>query len=285
MDRHLLLDCPLHALQTDAELVLQQLTDGTNAAIAEMIDIIRLIFRRILFHLQDVRHNFEKVVGRQQRIVDAVALGFAHLDVELQTPNPGKVELTRIEEHRLKQPIGGLYRRRIARPHFPINLEQRIDRLVNDVLLQCLRNNRTHVITFREKHRELFDAGFHDFSQLRRRDFVICFEQNFAALGIHDVGDGKGAFELLRINLDLVDLGLVQSIERSVCNLLSCANNRLAPAFDIKIDLHADKIGGVRFRHTNLQAALGHVNFVRDVKSTQQVFIGKRRVLDRFFKL
>ena len=40
MDRHLFLDGSLHPLQTDAELVLQQLAHCSYASIAQVIDII-----------------------------------------------------------------------------------------------------------------------------------------------------------------------------------------------------------------------------------------------------
>ena len=40
VDRHLLLDRPLHADQADAELVFEQFTDGAHAAVAQVIDIV-----------------------------------------------------------------------------------------------------------------------------------------------------------------------------------------------------------------------------------------------------
>jgi hypothetical protein len=87
MDRHLFLDGAFHSLESDSKLILQQLTNCANTTITEMIDVISLILRRILSHLQDVPHNLVEVLRREQWIVDAVAFGFAHLDVELQTPN------------------------------------------------------------------------------------------------------------------------------------------------------------------------------------------------------
>ena len=40
MDRHLLLDRALHALETDAELVFEQLAHRAHAAVAEVIDVV-----------------------------------------------------------------------------------------------------------------------------------------------------------------------------------------------------------------------------------------------------
>src|ERR1700677_4633214 len=40
VDRHLFLDGALHADKADTELVLHQLTDGANAAVAKVIDVV-----------------------------------------------------------------------------------------------------------------------------------------------------------------------------------------------------------------------------------------------------
>ena len=40
LDRHALADDPLHAEQTDAERVLDQLADGADAAVAEVVDVV-----------------------------------------------------------------------------------------------------------------------------------------------------------------------------------------------------------------------------------------------------
>src|SRR4029079_17298672 len=87
MDRHLFLDRPFHSLEPDSELILKQLAYCTNTTITKMIDVISLKLGRILSHLQDITNDLVEVPGREQWIVYAVALGFAHLDVELQTPN------------------------------------------------------------------------------------------------------------------------------------------------------------------------------------------------------
>ncbi len=99
MDRHLLLDCAFHAFEADAKLVFQQLANRTHAPVAQMVDVVSLILRRVLAHLQHVRNHLVKVFGRQQWIVYAIALRFAHLDVELQPAHTREIKLARIEEH------------------------------------------------------------------------------------------------------------------------------------------------------------------------------------------
>ena len=99
MDGHLLFERPLHALKSDAKLVLKQFANGANATIAKMVDVVGLKLRRILAHLQDVGNNLEEVMGCKQRILDPIALWFAHLDIELQAADARKIELARVEEH------------------------------------------------------------------------------------------------------------------------------------------------------------------------------------------
>src|SRR5678815_1584316 len=196
VDRHLLLDGALHALETDAELVFQELTDRAHASITKVIDVVRLVLRRVLAHLQDVRNDFVEICRREKRIVDAVALRLAHLDVELQSSDAREVKLSRIEEHRFEQAIRSLYGRRVARTHLAINLEQRIDRLGDDVFLQGQREHGSDVVTLREEHAEASDTGFDDLLEFRGRDLVVRFENDLAAFSVDDVGDRKRRFEL-----------------------------------------------------------------------------------------
>ena len=64
-------------------------------------------------------------------------LGPAHLDVELQTADTRQIEPARVEEHSFEQVISGRHRRRIARTHLAVDLEQRVDRLRDRVLFQA----------------------------------------------------------------------------------------------------------------------------------------------------
>src|SRR5688500_6836717 len=133
MNRHLLLDRTLHTFKSDAKLIFQQFPNGAHTTVAEVVDVIRLILRWILTHLQEVGYDLVEVMGRKQRIVNAIAFRLAHLDVELQTAYAREIKLARIEEHRLEQLISSLHSRRIARTHLAINLEQRVYRFGNNV--------------------------------------------------------------------------------------------------------------------------------------------------------
>ena len=169
MDRHLFFDGALHAFETDAKLIFEQFANGADAAIAQMINVVRLINRplfvidRVASHLQDVRDNLEEVPRRQQGIFNALHFRLAHFDVEFQPSDARKIEFTRIEEHPFKQPICSLHGRRITGSHLAINFEERIDGLADRVLLEGLRNYHADIVYFREEHVEALDAIFNYF--------------------------------------------------------------------------------------------------------------------------
>ena len=68
VDRHLLLDGALHADEADAELVLHQLADGADAAVAEMVDVVD--DADVLAQLEQVADGAVEVLGRQGALVE-----------------------------------------------------------------------------------------------------------------------------------------------------------------------------------------------------------------------
>ena len=68
VDAHLFLDGALHADEADAELVLHQLTDRANAAVAEVIDVVHRA--DILAQLEQVADGRVEVLGRQRAAVE-----------------------------------------------------------------------------------------------------------------------------------------------------------------------------------------------------------------------
>src|SRR6185295_753808 len=109
--------------QADAELILQQLTDGAHAAVAKVIDIV---------HGADAAAEFQQVtdcsfeVFRIQRAtVERRVVGLVvQLDVELHTAHAREIVLARVEEHALEKLGGGVERRRIAGTQLAVNLDQ-----------------------------------------------------------------------------------------------------------------------------------------------------------------
>ena len=68
LDRHALADDALHAREADAELILQQFTDCADAAVAEMVDIVRRA--EAIHEVQQVADRCEDVVLRDRAVVD-----------------------------------------------------------------------------------------------------------------------------------------------------------------------------------------------------------------------
>src|SRR5262249_12962794 len=152
LNGHLLLDRPLHSLKTDTELILQQFTDRSDAAVAQVIDVVLYVLLAVFLYAKQVIDNIYKITGREKRVVDAVAFGAAHLDVELQPPNTREIKPASIEEHTFEQAVSGRHRRRIAGAHLAVDLQQRIDRLGYRILFQGLADNFADHIAFWEKH-------------------------------------------------------------------------------------------------------------------------------------
>lgn len=65
LQRHTLFDHPLHAQETDAELLLDQFADGSHTAVAEVINIIGAQTGGVIVQLNDPLDNLENVVGPQ----------------------------------------------------------------------------------------------------------------------------------------------------------------------------------------------------------------------------
>jgi hypothetical protein len=66
---HALLDRALHADETDAVLVLHQLADGADAAVAEVVDVVDRA--ATVLQLDEVTNRLEDVLRREHREIEA----------------------------------------------------------------------------------------------------------------------------------------------------------------------------------------------------------------------
>jgi hypothetical protein len=112
VDRHLLFDRALHAHETDAELVLEQLADASNAPVAEMVDVVGLA--HALAELEHVAQDLDEILAAGGPVLALVPLLadvgrpvlFEHpveLRVELQPPDLREVVPRRIEEQTVEE--------------------------------------------------------------------------------------------------------------------------------------------------------------------------------------
>ena len=68
LDRHAFAHNALHAREADAELILQQFTDGADAAVAEVVDIIRRA--EAIHEVEQIADRSEDIVLRDRAVVD-----------------------------------------------------------------------------------------------------------------------------------------------------------------------------------------------------------------------
>ncbi len=148
MDGHLLLDGALHAHQADAELVLEQLAHRAHAAVAEVVDVVDAADVAVQAH--QVADDPVEVVRRQRLLVDR-DVG-VELDVELEAADPREVVALGVEEHAVEERAGALERRRVARAHAAVDLDQRFLGVGGGVLDQGVRDHAAAEVPVREEH-------------------------------------------------------------------------------------------------------------------------------------
>jgi len=117
-DAHALAHDALHAQKPDAQLVLQQLPHGLDAAIAQMVDVIR-IFHAVI-HADDMLDDVHDVPLRKRAPLDLRLA--ANAPVQLVPPDPAQVVATRAEKELFQVRAGVVQRRRIAGAHLPVKV-------------------------------------------------------------------------------------------------------------------------------------------------------------------
>ena len=120
-ERHALLDRALHAQQADAVLVLHQLADRADAAVAEIVDVVDLALA--------VAQLDQRLDDREDVLLAQHADGVLGVEVEahvhLDAADRRKVVALGIEEQRLEHRLRRVDRRRLARAHDAVDVEQR----------------------------------------------------------------------------------------------------------------------------------------------------------------
>ena len=143
LGRHPLADHTLHAGQTGAQLVLDQLAHGPHAAVAEVVDVVgadvegalgRLDLGAAVVQRDDVLDRGDDVVDGQRLLVEG--LGQAELLVDLVAADLGQVVALGVEVVVVQQRLGRLARRRLARTQLAVDVEQRVVLALGVVLLQ-----------------------------------------------------------------------------------------------------------------------------------------------------
>ena len=121
-DGHALAHHPLHAQQPDANLILDQLAHRLDAAVAQVIDVVRA--GRADVDLDDAPDDRDHVLVGQSAGLQAGAQ--AETAVELVAAYPAQVVAARGEEQVLHEALGVVQRRRVTRAQTLVELEQRV---------------------------------------------------------------------------------------------------------------------------------------------------------------
>src|SRR5215204_6536637 len=109
LGRHPLADHALHAGEADPDLVLDQLTDGAQATVAEVVDVVGAVLGLAGVQTHDVLDGGDDVVLGQR--AGALRHRDAQLLVDLVAADLRKVVALRVEEEVLQQRLGRLARR------------------------------------------------------------------------------------------------------------------------------------------------------------------------------
>ena len=193
LQAHALLDGALHADETDAVLVLDQLADRADAAVAEVVDVVDLTVA--VLQLDQVAHDLEDVLAAERALVE----GHVQLElvVQLETADARQVVALGIEEEVVEEGGGGLGRRRIARTEAAVDLEDRLLRVADLVLQQRVAERRADVRVVEEEHLDAVDAALAQHLQLLLGDLLVAREEHLAGLGVLHVVRRDAAEHLL----------------------------------------------------------------------------------------
>ena len=122
LQAHALLDRPLHAHEADAVLVLDQLADRADAAVAEVVDVVDLAVA--VLELDQVADDLENVLAAQRPLLERHVV--PELVIQLQPTDLRQVVALGVEEQVVEEAGRRLERRRIARPQPFVDLEDRL---------------------------------------------------------------------------------------------------------------------------------------------------------------
>ena len=176
VDRHLLLDRALHADQPDAELVLEQLADRADAPVAQVVDVVHR--RRVPPQLEQELDDLVEVLRVQDLLVERRVQ--PELGVQLEAADPREVVLLRVEEHVLEQRPRAVLGRRVAGPQAAVDLDQRLDVVLDRVLPQRLRHDRADLVALREEDVDALDALLLEDRDLARGQLLVRLDEHLA---------------------------------------------------------------------------------------------------------
>ncbi len=269
LDRtHPLADRPLHAQKADAVLIFHQLADRAHPAIAEMVDVVDLAAPVLQLdqHLED-----RQDVGLAQR---AHSVGGVEPQprVHLDPADRGQIIALAVEKQAVEQRLRRLQGRRLAGPHDPVDVDQRV--LAGRVLVDC--QSVADIGADRDvidvEHRQLFDADFDQQGEGGGGDLVSGFEIDLAGRLVDDIRGEIAADQFLVADEDVGEPGLAQPAGGARRDPLARRQHHLAGARIAQVAGQlALEVIGIERRHPALWAVM---KGDRPVEPRKDLFLG-----------
>ena len=222
--RHALLDRPLHAQQPDAVLVLHELADRAHPAIAEIVDVV------------DLAAAVAQVDQRADDRDDVLLAEHAHrvlgveveAHVHLHAADRREVVALLVEEQRLEHRLRRVDRRRLARAHHPVDVEERILAVLVLVDGQRVADVAAHVDVVDLEQLQLLLAELGKRLEQLGGDLVARLGVDLAGLQVDDVLGDVAADQRLVGDAQRLDLLLLELLGEPRGDLLAGLGDDLA---------------------------------------------------------
>ena len=209
--RHALLDRALHAQEADAVLVLHEFADRPDAAIAEVVDVVDLALA--VAQVEQRAHDRDDVLLAQH------AHGVRRIEVEahvhLHAADRRQVVALDVEQQALEQGLGLLQRRRLARAHDAIDVEQRLFTVRVLVGRQRIADVRADIGVVDGERRQHVDVVLVEQVEHGLGDLLAGLDIDLAGLLVDHVDGGVAADQLLCGHADLLETRLLEAIEQT----------------------------------------------------------------------
>src|SRR5690606_38608361 len=225
LDRgHALLDRALHPQQADPILVLHQFTDGADAAVAEIVDVVDLALAVTQFH-QCLDDGQDVLLAQHAHGIRAVQFQ-AH--VHLHAADGREIIALGVEEQRVEHGLRGLQRWRFAGAHDAVDVEQGI--LAGFVLVrgQRVADIRADIDVVDIQDLDFLLAGGKQNLESLLVNLVAGFEEDLASLVIDDVLGQVVAQQILVGGLDRLQALLAELASLTRGDLLAGLDDDLS---------------------------------------------------------
>src|SRR5262245_12761455 len=222
--RHPLLDRALHAQEADAVLVLHQLADRAHAPIAEVVDVVDIALAVAKIH-ECTNDGNDVFLAQHPHGVGRVEV---EPHVHLHPADGREVVALGIEEQRLEHVLRGVERRRLARAHHAIDVEQRV--LARHVLVDIERvaDIGADIDMVDVEQRQLLVAGLDQHLEILLGDLLAGLGEDFTGLRVDQILGDVMSDQLLVGHAQRLEPLLRQLARRADGELLACLQHDLA---------------------------------------------------------